>query len=202
VADVKILRMKEKRTTRVRDLPEQYHPVVDHTDGQAVPRVILSEKDGVQHISADILLLEALGTTDPDFLDGILRQLANAGSRGGKVDEQGLNFMLSVVKRVKPRDQVEALLAAQMAAVHAATMTFALRLGPRLAGTGGNCIFRHQQGCDVGAERSSLARWQTLMRARAQATVRVRKKRPELLAHSRCHNRTGCGLPVATGVVS
>ena len=68
-------------------------------------------------------------STDPDFLDGILPQLLNAGSRGGKSDERGLNFLLSVIKGVKPRDQVEALLAAQMAVVHAATMTLAFRLG-------------------------------------------------------------------------
>jgi hypothetical protein len=36
--------------------------------------------------------------------------------------------MLSLVKGVKPTDQVEAMLAAQMAAVHMATMTFARRL--------------------------------------------------------------------------
>jgi len=36
--------------------------------------------------------------------------------------------MLSVVKGVEPGDQVEAMLAAQMAAVHMATMTFARRL--------------------------------------------------------------------------
>jgi tripartite-type tricarboxylate transporter receptor subunit TctC len=41
-----------------------------------------------------------------------------------------------------------------------------------------------------------------LMRARAQATVRVWKKRLELQAHSRSHDRTGCGLPVATGTRS
>ena len=40
----------------------------------------------------------------------------------------GVNFMLSVVKGIKPRDQLEAMLAAQMAAVHMATMTFARRL--------------------------------------------------------------------------
>jgi len=44
------------------------------------------------------------------------------------VDEEGLNFILSLVKGVKPKDQVEAMLAAQMAAVHIATMTFARRL--------------------------------------------------------------------------
>ncbi len=49
------------------------------------------------------------------------------GSRP-EVDETGLNFMLSAVKGVEPRDEVEAMLAAQMAAVHMATMTFARRL--------------------------------------------------------------------------
>ena len=41
-----------------------------------------------------------------------------------------------------------------------------------------------------------------LMRARALATVREWKKRPEHLAHSRSINRGGYGLPVATGAVS
>ena len=70
----------------------------------------------------------ALGTTDTDFMDGLITQLANAGTQGRTVDGRGLNFMLSVVKGVEPKDQVEAMLAAQMAAVHNATMTFARRL--------------------------------------------------------------------------
>jgi hypothetical protein len=37
-----------------------------------------------------------------------------------------------------------------------------------------------------------------LIRARALATVRVWKKRPEHQAHSRFNIRGGCGLPVAT----
>src|SRR5215813_9169293 len=41
-----------------------------------------------------------------------------------------------------------------------------------------------------------------LMRARAQATVRVWKKRPELQAHSRTKVQSGCGLPVAAEAVS
>jgi hypothetical protein len=40
------------------------------------------------------------------------------------------------------------------------------------------------------------------MRARAQATVRVWKKRSELQAHLRFAIQDGCGLPVATGAVS
>ena len=50
------------------------------------------------------------------------------GSQGESADETGTNFVLSVVKGLQPRDQVEAMLAAQMAAVHNATMNFARRL--------------------------------------------------------------------------
>ncbi len=100
------------------------------------PRVKVSENKGVAKLLPDhpdfavghILLMEAVGTVDLDFLNGLLKQLANAGSQGKSVDESGLNFMLAVVKGVEPQDQVEAMLAAQMAAVHMATMTFARRL--------------------------------------------------------------------------
>lgn len=74
------------------------------------------------------LLMEALGTTDLDFLVGLTKQLANAGTKGQKLDESALNFMLAMVKGIEPRDQVETMLAAQMAAVHNATMTFARQL--------------------------------------------------------------------------
>jgi hypothetical protein len=72
--------------------------------------------------------MEAIGAKDVDFLDGLLKQLLSAGAQGKAADEHGLNFMLSVVKGIEPKDQVEAMLAAQMAAVHMSTMTFARRL--------------------------------------------------------------------------
>jgi len=75
-----------------------------------------------------ILALHAVGTTSGDFLDGLVRQLANATSQKGEPDEDSLNFMFSIVKSVQPKDEIEAMLAAQMAAVHMATMTFARRL--------------------------------------------------------------------------
>jgi hypothetical protein len=96
----------------------------------------VSEAGGIAQIEldhpepkiAEVLLMEALGTSEPDFLVGLLTQLANAGKQGLEVDEKCLNFMLSVIKGVEPKDQVETMLAAQMAAVHMATMTFARRL--------------------------------------------------------------------------
>ena len=100
------------------------------------PRVQVSAKGDAAQLSLEhpdqsvgfALLMEAVGTAEPEFLDGILDQIANAGAIDGQPGEDRLNFMLSVIKGVEPRDQVEAMLAAQMAAVHCQTMTFARRL--------------------------------------------------------------------------
>jgi hypothetical protein len=78
--------------------------------------------------TAYILLEQATGASDFDFLTTLIDQLANASRSGKGIDEAKLNAMLSVVKSIEPRDQIEAMLAAQMAAVHNATMTFARRL--------------------------------------------------------------------------
>ncbi len=43
-------------------------------------------------------------------------------------DEKGTAFVASIVEGIQPQDQIEAMLASQMAAVHLATMTFARRL--------------------------------------------------------------------------
>jgi hypothetical protein len=104
-----------------------------YKEKQPALRMKVSEKDGAVKIAPDhpdmmmgqLLLMDAIGTHDFDFCDGLISQLANVDSRTG---ERGLNFMLSVVKGFEPRDQVEAMLAAQMAATHNATMTFARRL--------------------------------------------------------------------------
>jgi len=74
------------------------------------------------------LLVQALGSTDPDFAAGLLTQLANASMRTRKMNEQVLNFILAVVKSISPQDEVESMLAAQMAAVHMMTMDFTSRL--------------------------------------------------------------------------
>ena len=73
-------------------------------------------------------LMEAIGTTDVRFFHGLVGQLVDAGSRNGQSVEDVVNFMLSVVKGVEPRDQTEAMLAAQMAAIHMQTMTFSQKL--------------------------------------------------------------------------
>jgi hypothetical protein len=51
---------------------------------------------------------------------GLLTQLGRA--TGSKVHEADLNFMVSFINGIEPRDQVESTLAAQMATVHMAMM--------------------------------------------------------------------------------
>jgi hypothetical protein len=72
--------------------------------------------------------MEALGTADEDFANGLLGQLADIYTQDGQFDESNLNFLLSAVEGVRARDQIEAMLAAQMVAVHVASMKLARRL--------------------------------------------------------------------------
>jgi hypothetical protein len=76
----------------------------------------------------NVLLMDAFGSADGDFATGLVRQLAKASRHGEEIDESELNFMLAVIKGVAPKDQLEAMLATQMVAVHMASMTFAHRL--------------------------------------------------------------------------
>jgi hypothetical protein len=106
------------------DKPPAPRLKVDHKDGK--PPSIRPDHPDVA--VGSLLLAETLGTTDLEFLDGLLGQISNVASQGRKPDERAINFMLAMIKAVEPRDEIEAMLAAQMAAVHMATMTFARRL--------------------------------------------------------------------------
>jgi hypothetical protein len=86
---------------------------------------------GIDHPNAETgatLLLNALGTTNTNFADGLLKQVSRIATDGHDVEVESINFMVAVIGDIEPRDQMEAMLAAQMAAVHMATMSFASRL--------------------------------------------------------------------------
>lgn len=120
-----ISRLKRRRSRR--------HPAprVNIAHGGAGSATLTLEHER-QDIGFD-LLAEALGTADPDFVHGLLVQLGGAARPNGKVSdkvaEAQFNFLLAVIKDLEPRDQCEAMLAAQMAVAHEAMMTFASRLG-------------------------------------------------------------------------
>ena len=63
-----------------------------------------------------------------DVVPGLVTQISALGSHGNMVDEDASNFALGFVDSMAPRDPAEALLVAQMAAIHQATMMLARRL--------------------------------------------------------------------------
>ncbi len=80
--------------------------------------------DHPDELIGHLLMQNALGTLDSAFMLGLVDQLAKATSGGSRIDEDELNFMVSFIKGIEPRDQVESLLAAQMVTIHMAMMAF------------------------------------------------------------------------------
>ena len=74
------------------------------------------------------LMLESFGTADNDFGAGLLDQIINVASKGKEPNVKATNFMLATVRGIQPRDEVECLLAVQMAAIHNSVMTFSRRI--------------------------------------------------------------------------
>lgn len=73
------------------------------------------------------LLSNALGSASQPFTVGLVEQLANATSSAGQIQEGALNDALAIVAALQPQDEMEALMASQMALVHRATMLAARR---------------------------------------------------------------------------
>jgi hypothetical protein len=74
------------------------------------------------------ILMNAFGSADNEFVHGIFGQLRHAAWDGCEVDIDMLNFAVSTINCLGPRNEVQTMLAAQMAAVHMAVMKYARRL--------------------------------------------------------------------------
>jgi hypothetical protein len=98
----------------------------------AAPRIKLSSHGYcIDHPDPELgerLMADTFGVGDPDAMHGILRQLVRASVKGERCDEVNLAFMISMIKSIKPRDCVEAMLVAQMVSVHVMAMRCAHRL--------------------------------------------------------------------------
>ena len=102
------------------------------TRAAAAPRIKLSPRGfAIDHPDPELgeqLMADALGVTDRDAMHGILRQLVRASVNGRKPDAVNLSFMIAMVKSIKPRDSIEAMLVAQMVSVHVMAMRCAHHL--------------------------------------------------------------------------
>ncbi|RZN36048.1 hypothetical protein CWO90_02095 [Bradyrhizobium sp. Leo121] len=98
----------------------------------AAPRIRLSSHGfSIDHPDPELgeqLMANALGATDRDAMGGILRQLVRASVSDGSPDEVTLSFMISMMKSIRPRDSIEAMLVAQMVSVHVMAMRCAHHL--------------------------------------------------------------------------
>jgi hypothetical protein len=107
-------------------------PAPGQTKAAAAPRVKFSSHGFcIDHPDPELgeqLMADALGVADRDAMHGILRQLVKASVNGQKPDAVNLSFMIAMVKSIKPRDSVEAMLVAQMVSVHVMAMRCAHHL--------------------------------------------------------------------------
>jgi hypothetical protein len=104
----------------------------DQTTVAAVPRIkLMSHGFSIDHPDPEIgeqLMADTLGVADREAMHGIVRQLVKASVSGESPDEVNLSFMISMVRSIKPRDSIEAMLVAQMVSVHVMAMRCAHHL--------------------------------------------------------------------------
>ncbi|MDH4442126.1 MAG: hypothetical protein QE284_17280 [Rhizobium sp.] len=74
------------------------------------------------------LIAKSLGITDLTLYGGALSQLIAVTSGTTETDIENLNIAVSIVRAIEPRNQLETILALQMAAVHIASMKFTRRM--------------------------------------------------------------------------
>ena len=118
-------------------------------------------------------LTEALGIFDPTMLNGFLMQLGNAVSSGKDVDADAYSFAIGFVKSIDPRDELEAMLAAQMVAAHVCALDSSRRFLSATTYEGKGAAERAMNKFS----RTFSAQVETLKRHRqkAQQTVRVER---------------------------
>jgi hypothetical protein len=91
-----------------------------------VPNLRTFEFKGLRYFALDdkglAKLRQNISADSEHFLQGIMRQVLDLCSHNGQIDEEQLNFVFSIIQGSRPKNQNQAMLAAQMAVVHCATM--------------------------------------------------------------------------------
>lgn len=79
-------------------------------------------------IVGDASVRRLFGATNPHFFHSLMRQVANAGAKGKRPDELGVNCMVAFIVEGKPTDTIEASILSEMAVCHRASTEMANRL--------------------------------------------------------------------------
>ena len=110
--------------------------VIARREGRSAPRVSIRHERETDVISltqgdpvaAGAVVLDALGICEADFANWYLSQIIDMAKPGVRADEKATNAMIAGIAAMRPRDEAEAMLIAQMIATHELAMTFARRL--------------------------------------------------------------------------
>ena len=97
---------------------------------QRAPNVSVEMVDGTANMtigkSSDneeiLRLMDALGVCDTDLFSPLLGQIGNAVSKNSEVTNDPLQFVIAFIKSIEPENEIETLLAAQMAVTHICAM--------------------------------------------------------------------------------
>ncbi len=172
--------LTDAETNAIADLKERKRPVVRAPDikldfDEDTRRLTVGHK-GKDPNAACALAMHELGTVDYRFFEGVMDQVATLGQQDSSVSETASNFVMSVVAGVGPQDEIEAMLAIQMGAIHQATIMMARRL---------NHVKTLPQQDSAERALNKLARTftsqvETLKRYRSKADQTVRVERVEV----------------------
>jgi hypothetical protein len=115
------------------------------------------------------LLHEATGCESSAFLTGTLDSIGSISRTGQAVDEAKMNYAITFVAGLQPRDQIETTLGVQMAAIHLATMKTAENLG----GAKNLQVMDMQERALNRLARTFAAQMEALKRYRSKGEQRV-----------------------------
>jgi hypothetical protein len=121
---------------------------------------------------AAVRMMNAMGTTSVDLADRLLNQILNATHLqppGQPISEQNLNAAVAAVTGIGPKDEAEAMLAAQMVGVHWTAMELLRQVGA----TGNRLQFNDAGNLAVKLLRTYTAQIEALKRYRSAGEQRV-----------------------------
>jgi hypothetical protein len=147
-AKERMMPKKLKQQSRAEELEKKFYeatPVEKEALGRylarkegrpSAPRVSIRQEGETDVIAltqgdplvSSAVVMDALGICEAEFANWYLSQIINVAKPGARADEKTTNAMIAGIAAMRPRDEAEAMLIAQMIATHELAMTFARRL--------------------------------------------------------------------------
>lgn len=105
-------------------------------DHKPLPKMKVDQKDDAVSIGHDhqdlgtgsALQMSAIAAGYPEYFRGTLTAIAGIATTRHQVNAEKIDYLMAMVAGIRPQDQLESMLAVQMAAIHDATLEMAARI--------------------------------------------------------------------------